>query len=147
MSYPLQTGANCVAYAYWVAINSQLPIEHKNPYTPASIEAITGAPAAATQLALNKLPGVSILQVIAGEPVPFTVLATWDQGFSHAVTYMGRGRIYDPALGQVVQLTHTKYAKAALVVVDPTKFPLKSPLLKFYPFLTLYRKLKQWQLL
>jgi hypothetical protein len=143
---PLQTGPNCVAYAFAFAIESALsalPPEYHRRINRAEIERLVGAPAdvrvAATVLQFKynwlQISTYAIAPVFAKAPY---VTATWRNGISHAVCIFSHAHEYDPALG-TTQVTHgtDKMANWTTVVAVKERCPVANRWRKY----ALYRAL------
>jgi len=112
--YPLQTGANCVVYAYWVAMQEALykadPFR-KLTITVQDIENIIGAPAPVNGKTVEILKARTsslefpssiwnAFKFLDGVTGSINVRSTWRAGFAHALTFFD-GKQYDPGTGEV----------------------------------------------
>jgi hypothetical protein len=131
-SYPVQTGANCVAYAFATAIEvalAEYPPEYWQRIDRRQIETIVGAPAHLHEAAekLSELyPWLKMrpmFGVVCNNISPLVCL-TQRYGYAHAVTALPRGREYDPLVGdtqlrqEVMPVNHVYVVVLAPPVAD-----------------------------
>jgi len=149
--YPLQTGQNCVAYAYWVAFQNALfikdPFKELN-FTPEYVESIIGAPTPVAGSTITKLrndstiksafdinsfnPAVDIFDTSVYPLQTPAVWSSWYTGGSHAVCSFEKTKMYDPALATTLPWSGINVATPVFVYcANSDQFPYKKWYFKF----------------
>jgi hypothetical protein len=109
-SYPLQTDRNCAAYAFATAI--ELALEEYAPefwqrVDRAAMERLIGAPVDLRVAAARVSEAMPWVRAFEGHTLAFEaplVVATWRDGFSHAICLVSHTHEYDPGKGVVQEI-------------------------------------------
>jgi hypothetical protein len=128
--YPLQTGSNCVAFSYWVAMNEALLLDDpykKLNFTPADVDSIVGGPAVPDgdfMVKMRERFRQFMFLTVADPTTPRahpTVTACWDLGFPHAVCLLPHSTevnfAYDPAYGNTDRRVDVEKCARAVEVI------------------------------